>query len=259
MMPAKTSSLQRAMFASVSMLFLVSCSTQGDFGRDRPSVFNDEILPSISKFAAYVNDEPVSNFAFTENEKLLRSYSRRINRDTGSPAFERFLRAAAAPGQPPQPSSPHQANKTNSQENTEEIIVELPENVKINPFVLNNEIEEDLRLIRRTRALSGSIVADDRLRARRLAAMKNASQSDRDNVTVRARENLQEINDIRQVTGLRIKRYKRAIDVLSIADPQLNLKPARTSVKNLEIELDRFSRQRRFEKKPALPVLYETA
>jgi len=254
-MTPKDPNLWRVMVASVSMLFLVSCTTQGDFGRDKPSVFNDEILPSIRKFAASASEEPVSNFAFTEKEQLLRTYSRRIGRDTGSLYFI----SAFAPIQPDQPPSSHQENKAGPRQGVEEIVVELPENVKSNPLVLNSEIEEDLSLIRRARNLSRSIVADDQLRSRRLAAIKNSSQSDRDNVTVRARENLQKINYIRQVASVRVKRYRRAIDVMSIADPQLNLKSTRTSLKRLGIELDRFSRQRRFEKKPAPLILYDDA
>ena len=247
--------LWRVMFASVSMLFFVSCTTQGDFGRDRPSIFNDEILPSIRKFAAFATEKPVSNFAFTEKEQLLRTYSRRIDRDTASPYFI----SAFAPAQPAQPSSSHQENKAGLRQGVEEISVELPGNVKNNPLLLNSEIEEDLSLIRRARNLSRAIVADDQMRSRRLATIRNASQSDRDNVTVRGRENLQEISYIQRVAAVRVRRYQRALDVLSIKDPQFNLKPARTSLGRLEIELDRFARQRRFEKKPIPLILYDAA
>jgi len=249
----------RAMVATFSMLFLVSCTTQGDFGRDRPSVFNDEILPSIRNFAASASETSVSNFAFTEKEQLLRTYSRRIGRDTGSSVFGGYFISAFAPAQPARPSSPHQENKAVAQQGPGEIVVALPDNAKSNPYVLSSEIDEDVSLIRRARNLSRSIVADDKSRSRRLAAMKNVSQSDRDNVTVRARENLREIDYIRQVARVRVRRYRRAIDVMSITDPQLKLKPARASVKKLEIELDRLSRQRRFEKKPAPLILYDAA
>jgi len=259
MMTPKAPNLRRAMFATFSLLFLVSCTTQGDFGRDRPSVFNDEILPSLRNFAASASETPVSNFAFTEKEQLLRTYSRRIGRDTGSSVFGGYFISAFAPAQPARPPSPHQENKAGARQGPGEIVVELPENAKSNPHALSSEIDEDVSLIRRARTLSRSIVADDKSRSRRLAAMKNASQSDRDNVMVRARENLQEINYIRQMAKVRIKRYRKAIDVMSIADPQLKLKPARASVKRLEIELERFSRQRRFEKKPEPIRLFETA
>ncbi len=244
--------LRRVIFASFSMLFLVSCTTQGDFGRDRPSVFNDEILPSIRNFAASGGKAPVSKFALTENERLLRTYSRRLGRDTTS----RYFISASAPAKI---SPPHEKSKTGPGQGIGDIVVSLPERAKRNPYALNSEIEEDVSLIRRMRNLSRLIVADDKSRSRRLAAMKNASQSDRDNVTVRARENLLETDYIRQVARLRIKHYKRTIDVLSITDPQLDLKPARASVKRLGIELDRFSRQRRFEKKSTPRVLYDSA
>ncbi len=252
MMTPNGPQLRRVMFASFSMLFLVSCATQGDFGRDRPSVFNDEILPSIRNFATSTGNTPVSKFALTEKEQLLRTYSRRLGRDTTS----RYFIPAVAPAQT---SSPHQKNKAGPGRGVEEIVVKLPEIAKRNPYALNSEIDEDVSLIRRTRDLSRLIVADDKSRLRRLAVMKNASQTDRDSVTVRARENLLEADYIRRVARLRIKRYRRAIDVLSITDPQLDLKPARASVKRLGIELDRFTRQHRFEKKSTPLVLYDTA
>jgi len=259
MMTPNSPQLRRVMFASVSMLFLVSCTTQGDFGRDKPSVFNDEILPSIRNLVAAASEAPVSNFALTEKEQLLRNYSARIGRDTGSPISGRYAFSAFFPDKPAQPASPHRQNKTGSRQGFEEIIVELPESATSNPYALGSEIDEDASLIRRARNLFQAISADDKSRSRRLAAMKNASQSDRDNVMVRARENLREADYIRQVARMRISRYRRAIDVLSISDPQSNIKPARSSVKRLEIELERFSRQRRFEAKPAPVILYGSA
>ncbi len=252
MMTPNVPQLRRVMIASFSMLILVSCTTQGDFGRDRPSVFNDEILPSIRNFATSTGKTPVSKFALTEKEQLLRNYSRRLGRDT----TRRYFISAVAPAQTP---SSREKNKAGSGRGVEEIVVRLPESAKRNPYALNSEIEEDVALIRRTRNLSRLIVADDKSRLRRLAVMKNASQSDWDNVTVRARENLLETDYIRQVARVRIKRYRRAIDVLSITDPQLDLEPARASVKRLGAELDRFSRQRRLKKKSPPLVLYDSA
>lgn len=44
----------------------------GDFGRPRPSVVNDEVLPFVGGAAARLRGEPVSAAPFTDDERLLR-------------------------------------------------------------------------------------------------------------------------------------------------------------------------------------------
>lgn len=56
----------------IAALLLAACRPTGDFGRARPSVINDEILPAAGRLAATYREEPVSWFRMTDDERLLR-------------------------------------------------------------------------------------------------------------------------------------------------------------------------------------------
>jgi hypothetical protein len=51
---------------------LAACAPQGDFGRPRANVLNDEIMPALGRPLARARDEPVSGYAFTDAERELR-------------------------------------------------------------------------------------------------------------------------------------------------------------------------------------------
>lgn len=52
---------------------LGACGPQpGDFGRPRPNVVNDEIMPAVGNVAARQRGEPVSGYSFTDSERELR-------------------------------------------------------------------------------------------------------------------------------------------------------------------------------------------
>ncbi len=243
----------------VFLFFFVSCTTQGDFGRDRPSVFKDDILPKVRNLVAESKGKPITRFALTEREQLLRTYRRRIGRDMSYPTVESYFTSTVASMGLTQEPSPHLGPEIRSYENSRKPLVDVAQNAKINSYALKAEIEEDVNIIKRASDLSQLVLADNELRLNRLAALPSARQFDRDNVVVRTRENMARIKYIQQVGALRIKRYNRIIDVMSIADPALNLEPARSSLKKLESELDQFNRRRRGPKKLNPAKLIKTA
>jgi hypothetical protein len=51
---------------------LSACVETGDFGRPRPSLWNDLALPATGSVAAWVRGEPVSSYVFTDDEEELR-------------------------------------------------------------------------------------------------------------------------------------------------------------------------------------------
>ncbi len=236
---------QFALLISLSSLLFAGCSTQGDFGRDRPSVFRDEILPSIRNYVAESNGEPVTRFALTDKERLLRNYRRRIGRDMSFPTVESYFTSTVASMGLTKTPQPHLGEELRSYENSRKPVVEVLENAKSNPYALKSEIDEDIKIIRRVSELSQLIIAEDELRVKRLNTIQSLQQVDRDNVLVRAKENLSGIKYIQHVAKLRVKRYQRAIDVMSIADPTLKLQQVRTALSRLEIEIDQFSIQQR--------------
>ncbi len=60
----------------VCVLTIAACARPvGDFGRARPSVIHDEIMPAIGLGSAIGRGEPVSLFRFTDDEKRMRDMS----------------------------------------------------------------------------------------------------------------------------------------------------------------------------------------
>lgn len=51
---------------------LAGCSQAGDFGRQRPSVVNNQILPAAGAALAYAREEPVSAYRMTDREREMR-------------------------------------------------------------------------------------------------------------------------------------------------------------------------------------------
>lgn len=63
----------KALVACLTALTLVGCAQQGDFGRQRANVINDEILPAVGFVSTYTAGEPVSHFNYTDDERTLRN------------------------------------------------------------------------------------------------------------------------------------------------------------------------------------------
>ncbi len=249
----------RALLITLSLCLLASCSTQGDFGRERTSVYKDEILPSIRNFVAESKGKPVTRFSLTEKERLLRTYHRRIGRDMSYPTVESYYTSTVASMGLTELPLPHLGEEIRSHENSRKPVVDVPENAKVNPYALKNEIEEDILLIRRVSDLSLLVIADDAVRQQRLAAMQSVRPSDRDNVSVRRQENLTQIKYIQHVAKLRVRRYRRVIEVMSIADPTLNLETVRALTINLRIEVNHFIRRQLNQQRPNPAMLLKTA
>lgn len=51
---------------------LAGCRPTGDFGRAKPSVIHDTVLPKIGNLAATLREEPTSGFNYTDDEGELR-------------------------------------------------------------------------------------------------------------------------------------------------------------------------------------------
>jgi hypothetical protein len=63
---------------TVVVLGLAGCTDSGDFGRPRPSVWNDNIFPKLGEWSALDRGEQVSPFHLTDNEIELRNRSYRF-------------------------------------------------------------------------------------------------------------------------------------------------------------------------------------
>lgn len=58
--------------ALTSMLLAACVRPTGDFDRARPSVIHDDLMPAVGDGAARLRGDPVSEFNYTDDEKLMR-------------------------------------------------------------------------------------------------------------------------------------------------------------------------------------------
>jgi len=63
----------KALVAAACALTLAGCAQTGDFGRQRPNVINDSVLPVVGMVSTYSAGEPVSHFNYTDDERTLRN------------------------------------------------------------------------------------------------------------------------------------------------------------------------------------------
>lgn len=56
----------------MAALALAGCAQTGDFGRPKPNVVNDAILPTAGAALAYARNEPVSAYRLTDDEREMR-------------------------------------------------------------------------------------------------------------------------------------------------------------------------------------------
>ncbi|MFN3224986.1 MAG: hypothetical protein ACE360_01890 [Hyphomicrobiales bacterium] len=71
--PNSCSSIWRACLAIACASALAGCAQTGDFGRQRPNVINDSLLPVLGMVSTYSAGEPVSHFNYTDDERTLRN------------------------------------------------------------------------------------------------------------------------------------------------------------------------------------------
>lgn len=74
--PERRPLIRLAALASLALCTLLgACADRGDLGRARPSVWNNDILPSLGTLSAIARDETVSTFHMTDDEGELRARS----------------------------------------------------------------------------------------------------------------------------------------------------------------------------------------
>ena len=95
--PRPAGTIAGAVAAILIGLLAGACVETGDFGRPRPSSWNDLALPATGSLAARTRAEPVSPYVFTDDEQELRRRAWRFLMPTHERAwFERRLGELAA-------------------------------------------------------------------------------------------------------------------------------------------------------------------
>jgi hypothetical protein len=206
-------------------LVLAGCTENGDFGRPRPSVWNDMMLPAAGDFAAGQRGEPVSSFNFTDDEAELRDRSWRFIMPAHDKLiFQRQLAELVRTRVRPLGERPvgrdlyHRAlmHRTYHQRVLDEAIA--------SPVSRYRRVSEDAfadsKLIPVFTGLAARVLATDRIRLRALTYVRQLDEAQVRDAAARVAENRCLIAWVRQEAADRAGAYAYALERLIIETPQ---------------------------------------
>lgn len=213
----------------LAVVGLGACTQTGDFGRQRPSIWNDA-SSATGSLAARVRGEPVSNFIFTDDEKELRDRAFRFL----SPAHERawFERVVAelartgilpAAAHPSDPIGYHQA------------LMAGPLRSPVSRYRrLSEDAAADIKLIGPFEATAAKVLNSDVIRLRSLAYVRDLGPDQVENATARVTENRCLIAWVVLATAERANAYRYALERLVIEAPQTEAVPVERTLEALD-------------------------
>ena len=198
------------------VLALAGCTETGDFGRPKPSLWNDVILPAAGSHAAMARGESVSRYVYTDDEDELRDRAWRFVMPAHERSwFERIIanlvrtRVLPAHLQPADRTTYHHALMGGSFRSPASRYRRLSE-----------DAIADLQLIGPFTALAARVIATDRVRLRSLAHVRDLDEAQVHHAVARVAENRCLIAWVRVETLARLESYRYALEHLLIEAPQ---------------------------------------
>lgn len=202
-------------FLSIAGLCLIgACAQEGDFGRPAPSAWNS-LIDSTGSIAARIRDEPSSSFPLTDDEQLLRDRAWRFlmpaqGRAAFLDAIANLTRARVLP--------------PNWRENDiegyhDELISGSFRSPSSRYGRLSEDATADGRLIPPFAASAARVIEADKLRLRSLPFTKSLNDDDVRDAAMRVAENRCLIAWVRMETGLRVARYRYALEHFIVEMP----------------------------------------
>ncbi len=226
-----------ALLAAALLGSLAACVERGDFGRPRPSVVNDTILPFVGSFVAASREEAVSSFILTDDERELRDRSWRFL----MPAHERsFFELQVA-----------ELSRTRILPRTVRIggissyFSALRSSSQISPAPLFRRIGEDAAadraLVPPFLALAERVLDADDVRLKLLVHVADITDAQVADAAARVAENRCLIAWVRAEAQARAGRYRHALERLAVEAPQRQAAYAEREVLALEAEVADFA------------------
>jgi hypothetical protein len=195
---------------------LAGCTETGDFGRAKPSFWNEVVLPAAGSHAAMARGESVSRYVYTDDEDELRDRAWRFVMPAHERSwFERIIanlvrtRVLPAHLQPADPTTYHHALMGGSFRSPASRYRRLSE-----------DAIADLQLIGPFTALAARVIAADRVRLRSLAHVRALDEAQIYHAVARVAENRCLIAWVRVETLARLESYRYALEHLFIEAPQ---------------------------------------
>jgi len=215
------------------MLAATGCAPTGDYGRPRPNVLHDDIMPVAGEFAARLRGEPVSRFPHTDAEQDLRNQAWALvmpqlpqQRMDSFFAELRRTRLLSAASTPTDPTSYGRTLLRTSYASSD---------ARFNRIAADAQIDRSnlLHFIATARV----VAEDDRVRLGALANVIGTNTAERQNALARIDENRAIIAWVRQSILDRAAGYRYAYEHLLIATPSTQALAAERAVQALEADL----------------------
>lgn len=207
-------SRRRAASLALCASLLSSCAQEGDFGRPQPGAWNG-LVEKTGALAAAARDEPVSFFAFTDDEQTLRERAWRFlmpaaGRDAFLDVVANLTRARVLP--------PDWAHRDVAAYH--ETLVGGDARSPVSRYRrLSEDATADARLIPPFVAIAQRVVDADAMRLRSLPFARTLDDAAVREAAMRVAENRCVIAWVRLETGLRAERYRYALEHLFAATP----------------------------------------
>lgn len=198
-----------------SVLVAACVPPTGDFGRARPSLVHDSLMPKIGKIAASQRHEPRSDLDMTDDEKELRRRSWVIVMPNGPrPDYERALvelrRTRILPAHWTQLDRTTYALRLSAE----------PHASATSRYMrLRDDIEKDRAMIPSFFQLAAQVMEMDAVRERTLDSLAVIAPRERENAMARIAENRIVIWWTHQELKERANRYAYALERLLIETP----------------------------------------
>lgn len=195
-------------------MLVAACVQTADFGRAAPTAWN-ALVDRTGTISAFVRDEPLAPFAYTDDEGELRDRAWRfLMPGEARSAFDRLLanlaRARVLPASW-RPSDPA---------NYFDALADGPARSPVSRFRrLSEDMVADGRLIPAFAALASRVVAADGLRLRSLPYVEGLEPDEVRQAAMRVAENRCLIAWVRHESGARARAYRHALQHLFVETP----------------------------------------
>lgn len=217
---------------------IAGCVDRGDFGRPRPSIWNDTILPFAGLVAAHTRGEAVSTFIFTDDESELRDRAWRFL----MPAHEKTFFQSQVSELSRTRILPRGARLWGDSS----YFTVLRRQHVASPAPLFRRIGEDAAadrvLLPEFVALAERVLDADDARLKLLVHVKDLDEDQVMNAVARVVENRCLVAWVRAEAIGRATRYRYALERLAIEAPQSHAAFAEREVLALEADLALFDR-----------------
>lgn len=204
-----------ALLATLTLAAGGCAAPVGDFGRPRPNVFNDNVMPLVGETAAWVRGEPVSAAPYTDDERQLRDLAYAIlmppdDRQTWERKLAEWRRTRFWPEARTQPNVADYADlllRTSYRSSTARY-ARLLEDIRVDstrpaPFF----------------TVAARVAEMDAVREKAIASMWHLSPNEREHASIRIEENRMIVDWVLRRFAERLAGYQLALERLVLATP----------------------------------------